>query len=259
MRIYPTLSTHSGSPDRRAQNLGRREAATTRERRKCSARDRVRSAVEAASANRRGLEIDTATRRGADEFEDDLRMLIGSRVADQTEIVNSTERSLEFRSGALDDAVGIAEYHHRCWLTSFATVFEPGVVEFMDPLGRVDRFRFWLSPGSEMTTEVATENGVVVGHAIVEGNEIVHLFVDPHRQGLGIGRLLLQGAERRIVASGFVDAEVHKMVGNHPAIGLYRSAGWQMTDQLIGSEHDGLSYDEHVLVKRLKIDAGGRR
>lgn len=173
--------------------------------------------------------------------------------------MNRVERSLKFRSGVLDDAAVIAEYHHRCWLTSFAVLLEPGVVERMDPSGKVDRFRFWLSPESEMVTEVATENDVVVGHVIVEANEIVHLFVDPQRQGSGIGGLLLQRAERVIARSGYIDAELHTMFGNDPAIGFYRSAGWKMTDQLIHSEHDGVAYDEHVLVKRLDPDPHDRQ
>ena len=172
--------------------------------------------------------------------------------------MNRAEQGVEFRSGLIDDAAVIAEYHHRCWLTSFAALLEPGVVERMDPSGKVARFRFWLSPDSEMETEVATVNGVVVGHVIVETNEIVHLFVDPHRQGLGIGGLLLQRAERLIVRSGYIDAELHTMVGNEPAIGFYRSAGWQLTDQVIHSEHDGVAYDEHVLVKRLDPDPHNR-
>jgi len=37
-----------------------------------------------------------------------------------------------------------------------AVLTEPGAVERMDPLGRLDRFRCWLSPDSGMRTVVAT-------------------------------------------------------------------------------------------------------
>jgi ribosomal protein S18 acetylase RimI-like enzyme len=51
-------------------------------------------------------------------------------------------------------------------------------------------------------------------------------------------------------AAGHRSFELHTMVGNTPAIGLYQSAGWQMTDRIIHSADDhGVDYDEHVLVK----------
>ena len=40
------------------------------------------------------------------------------------------------------------------------------------------------------------------------------------------------------------------MVGNAPAIALYESAGWVVTDQLVHNDVDGVVYDEHELVKR---------
>ena len=172
--------------------------------------------------------------------------------------MDSQHQELQFRVGINHDVERIAEYHHRCWLTSFASLFEPGVVERMDPLGRLDRFRFWLSPDSGMRTVVAAQGGVVVGHVIVEGNEIVHLFIDPDHQGAGTGRKLLGVGEGLIVEAGFGDAELHTMVGNEPALGLYASAGWLLTDRLIHSAHDGVEYDEHVLVKQLDVTTARR-
>ncbi len=39
------------------------------------------------------------------------------------------------------------------------------------------------------------------------------------------------------------------MAGNAPAIALYESAGWHVTDELLNQETDGVTYVEHVLVK----------
>ena len=64
--------------------------------------------------------------------------------------------------------------------------------------------------------------------------------------GVGVG-------EQLIVEQGFHDAELHTMVGNKRALGLYESAGWQLTDRLIHSAHDGVEYDEPVLVKQLDV------
>lgn len=153
------------------------------------------------------------------------------------------------RPVAAADTEKIAEYHHRCWLLSFASLLEPGVVEAMDPHGKVDRLRHWFSEDSEMSTLVADIEGTPVGHVTIEGNEILHLFIDPDHQGLGLGRLLLARGEETIQAGGHRSATLQTIVGNNAAIALYESAGWKVTDRLVQNDHDGVRYDEHVLTK----------
>ena len=46
------------------------------------------------------------------------------------------------------------------------------------------------------------------------------------------------------------------MVGSAPAIALYESAGWNVTDELLHQETDGITYVEHVLVKLLDDSDG---
>jgi GNAT superfamily N-acetyltransferase len=154
------------------------------------------------------------------------------------------------RSVAPADVEAIAAYHHRCWLLSFAQLLEPGVVAAMDPTGKVDRFRGWFSDESDLSTIVAYDAGTPVGHVTVEGALVVHLFIDPDHQGRGLGRLLLGRGEDLIRVGGHGSAELHTIVGNRPAIALYESAGWVVTDRFVHNEHDGVRYDEHVLVKR---------
>ena len=117
----------------------------------------------------------------------------------------------------------------------------------------LELFRGRFSPDSSMRTVVATRGGVVIGHVQAQGNNLVHLFVDPDHQGSGIGRQMLGIGEQLIVDDGFRDAELHTRVGNERALGLYASAGWHLTVQLIHSvdADGGIEYDEHVLVKRL--------
>jgi len=53
---------------------------------------------------------------------------------------------------------------------------------------------------------------------------------------------LVEAGEERVVLQ----------TDNEPAIALYRSAGWVVTDRLVHNDRgDGVVYDEHVLVKRL--------
>ena len=115
----------------------------------------------------------------------------------------------------------------------------------------LDLFHGRLTSDGSMRTVVATNRDMVVGHVQVDGNLLVHLFVDPDHQGVGIGSRLLAIGEALISEAGHTDAELHTRVDNVRAIALYRSVGWQLTDRLIHSAHDGIEYDEQVLVKHL--------
>jgi len=115
----------------------------------------------------------------------------------------------------------------------------------------LDLFHERLAPGGSMRTVVATLGDEVVGHVQVQGNLLVHLFVDPDHQRVGIGSRLLAIGEALIAEAGHTDAELHTRVDNVRAIALYRSVGWHVTDRLIHSAHDGIGYDERILVKHL--------
>ena len=111
----------------------------------------------------------------------------------------------------------------------------------MNPLGKLDRWRLWLAPGSGFVTMVADDSGTPVGHTTVSGNELVHLYVDPDHWGRGLGRRLLQVGEDLLRKSGRSDVELSTMVGNERAIALYRSAGWTLTDRLVHNDQDRAS------------------
>jgi ribosomal protein S18 acetylase RimI-like enzyme len=157
------------------------------------------------------------------------------------------------RPGEQRDAARMCAIHHRCWMAKFASLVTPSAaVDGMDPNRNIERFTGWCSPGSDARVRVAERDGVLVGYSTVVGNELVHLFVDPDHAGNGIGRTLLGAAEREMSDAGHRTLELHTMVGNTPAIGLYESAGWTVTDRLIHTRDDhGVSYDEHVMVKQV--------
>jgi GNAT superfamily N-acetyltransferase len=165
--------------------------------------------------------------------------------------MGATTALLTIRSACVEDADAIAAYHHRCWVIGFSSLLEPGVVDRMDPLGKLERWRRWLAPGSGFVTKVADLSGTPVGHATVSGHELVHLFVDPDHWGRGLGRRLLEVGEDLLRSTGHRDIELDTMVGNERALNLYRSAGWTLTERLVHNDQDGVVYDEHVLVKRL--------
>ncbi len=158
---------------------------------------------------------------------------------------------ITFRPAVPSDAALIAKYHHQCWQVAFKDLVAPGVVEKMDPWAKFGRWRQWLEPDSEFSTQVADLKGNPIGHTTVAGNELVHLFIDPDHWGSGLGRSLLAIGEQMLANAGHREIELHTIVGNEPAIKLYQSAGWELTDRLIHNDHEGVIYDEHVLVKDL--------
>ena len=159
---------------------------------------------------------------------------------------------LSLRAGREADANAMADIHNRCWKDAFG--HHPTATDEMAAglkQKALDRFRVWLRDDADVVVIVAELDDVVAGYAAVGGHQLIHLFVEPDLARRGIGRTLLVDAERHISAGGHPIAELHTRVGNDPAIGLYRSAGWLMTDGLLPEEHDGIPYDEHIMVKLL--------
>ncbi len=159
---------------------------------------------------------------------------------------------MQLRPATTVDAEAITDHHHRCWVRSFTHLLPEGAIDLLRPEAMLETWHARLAPDSDVTTVVADDDGHVVGHTSVHGNEVVTLYVDPDHQGRGIGRELLGVAERLIADAGHDEAELRTVVGNEPAIGLYRSAGWVVTDRIVRSEDYGMVYDEQVLLKSLR-------
>ena len=155
------------------------------------------------------------------------------------------------RPGVLSDAEVITDYHHRCWIEAFAPLVDSEAVHRLDPLAKLDRWRSWLSEDSSPQTIVADLDGRPVAHVTVDGSVLVHLFVDPDHWGAGLGRELLEVGEDLLAAAGHSRIELTTLIGNKPALALYQSAGWTVTDEVVHNDANGIVYDEHLLIKIL--------
>ena len=125
-----------------------------------------------------------------------------------------------------------------------------GEFEAPDREGTRQQLHGWFLPESELETLVAVVDGVPIGHVTVSGHQLVHLFVEPNHQKMGLGRRLLALGEAMIAAGGHTDFELHTRVENLAAIAFYEKAGWTVTDRVIHTVEHGISYDERVLTKR---------
>jgi ribosomal protein S18 acetylase RimI-like enzyme len=156
--------------------------------------------------------------------------------------------AVELRAARPADAGPIEDYHHRCFLSTYAVQVAAGSFGPPDRAGTRRQLRDWFSPGSDCATVVAVDGGTPVGHVTVSGHRLVHLFVEPGHQGRGLGRLLLARGEAMLRAGGHADVELHARVENVAAIAFYVGQGWTVTDRLTRTVEHGISYDERVLV-----------
>jgi len=156
---------------------------------------------------------------------------------------------IEFREATPSDADAVADYHHRCFIDTYSSQLLAGEFEAPNPEGTRQQLSDWFRPESEFETWLAVADGAPIGHFTVRVHQLVHLFVEPGHQGIGLGRHLLGQAETMIVAGGHFDLELHARVENLAAIVFYEKAGWTVTGRLIHTVEHGISYDEHVLTK----------
>ena len=88
---------------------------------------------------------------------------------------------------------------------------------------------------------VALQDGHRVGFASVWTNDnfLHNLFVDPHYQHLGVGRLLLKQAQKTFTSTGAVKC----LVRNERAVAFYQHHGWHIEAR--GDSPDGAYYLMH--------------
>jgi len=149
------------------------------------------------------------------------------------------------------DADVVADYHDRCFRSTYAAEILAGDIADPDAESTRLQLKEWFGPDSPFETHVAVVDDVPVGHFTVLDHCLVHLFVEPEHQGIGLGKRMLALGEAELAAAGHASFELHARVENTKAIAFYLAAGWEMTDGLLHTDEHGISYDEHVLVKQL--------
>ncbi|SDE98828.1 Ribosomal protein S18 acetylase RimI [Blastococcus aurantiacus] len=157
--------------------------------------------------------------------------------------------AVELRAARPADAEAVEEYHHRCFLSTYAAQVAAGEFGPPERSGTRQQLHDRFLPGSDCETVVAVADGTPIGHVTVSGHRLVHLFVEPGHQGRGLGRRLLARGEAMLTAHGHADLELHARVENLAAIAFYVRQGWTVTGRLIRTVEHGIAYDEWVLVK----------
>src|SRR6185436_5776035 len=99
---------------------------------------------------------------------------------------------MELRPARPDDMATVADIWHRAW-----HVAHPGHV----PEG-LTRGRTLAAFHERTPSRVAEVDGELVGFAMVAGDEVEQVFVDPDRHGTGVAGPLLAAVEQRVAEAG---------------------------------------------------------
>jgi GNAT superfamily N-acetyltransferase len=139
----------------------------------------------------------------------------------------------ELRRAGTSDLEAIVDVFLDCWRITYADTMPAGLVEAMT---RERAREIWSATLAGSRTEVLVAAAVpaggvrgVVGYSLPEpeAGYVASLYVSPHAQGSGTGRLLLAEAEQRLRAWGARRARLWVFADNAPSRAFYQRQGWQ--------------------------------
>jgi GNAT superfamily N-acetyltransferase len=122
------------------------------------------------------------------------------------------------------DAEAIAAVQARGWRHAFADIVEPD--RMPDPEEQAPRFADFIAGGGEV--QVFDQDGRIAGFAVVVGEELRALYVDPPAQGAGVGSALLDAAVEALRADGHAEAFLWTFEANGLARAFYERHGWEL-------------------------------
>lgn len=129
--------------------------------------------------------------------------------------------SIELRAAIEDDVDAIARIWFDGWRDGHLGHVDERLIEVRTASSFIDR-----AGRKVAATTVAVSGSVVVGFAMVFGNEVEQLYVDERARGTGLADILLRRCEHDIAARGHLVAWLAVVAGNLRARRFYERAGW---------------------------------
>lgn len=140
------------------------------------------------------------------------------------------------RKAREEDAVGIGKVHYNGWIDTYSDLLPPAMIA---SLSEERSIRIFQKEGCK-NMYVATVNGDVVaffGYGMWRGagaeeppageGEIVGIYVLSQFQRNGIGKALLEQAERELKQQGFSTVSLWVLEGNTKAQAFYEAVGFR--------------------------------
>jgi GNAT superfamily N-acetyltransferase len=164
---------------------------------------------------------------------------------------------MEVRDATADDAAAVAGVQERGWQQAYRHVFPPAELD-RGGFIQVERWRRRLAaPPAGWATFVAEVDGEVTGFVCLGGSrdlrrcgEVYAIYVDPGAWARGLGRALLERAEREL-ARRWPLAALWVLEANDRARRFYAAAGWEPDGARKQEAWFGVAADEVRYRKRL--------
>jgi GNAT superfamily N-acetyltransferase len=134
------------------------------------------------------------------------------------------------RSAVPNDAAPAAAVIHAAFRQSNARDYAPTIIERLVAAFTPERVAQLIAQGG---TLVAIADNALVGTASLVGSTVQSVFVDPRRQGTGIGAALMRRLE---AMAGSRRVERLSLQSSLTAAGFYRRLGYAMTGE---RDHEG--------------------
>jgi GNAT superfamily N-acetyltransferase len=157
------------------------------------------------------------------------------------------------RTAQPTDSVAVAEVHVRSWQVGYRGLLPDEYLDGLRPADRAKRYTFGDPDPLKPATIVAIEAETICGFATIapsrdrDGDrtgELLALYVDPDRWGLGIGRALIEAARSRLAHQGYDSASLWVLSGNRRAERFYLLDGWEPDGARRQDQIAGLAVDE---------------
>jgi ribosomal protein S18 acetylase RimI-like enzyme len=142
---------------------------------------------------------------------------------------------VHLRAAQPADALEVARMHVHAWQAAYRGLLFDDYLDALQPEAWAKRYTFADGDASKPATVVAVERDAICGFATTgpcgdedgQGNgELLALYVAPDRQGLGVGRALIEEARARLARQGYSEASLWVLGGNERAERFYRIDGW---------------------------------
>jgi ribosomal protein S18 acetylase RimI-like enzyme len=150
------------------------------------------------------------------------------------------------RRAAPADIPAMIALHERCWRVNYAGIAN-ATAKFAD-LERWQRVWSDLIGNDDSRVLVAEATGAVAGFVVLTSSrdedadddvgEIVALYVDPDRQGSGLGRVLVDAALKALAAAEFTHVTLWTFEHNPASRGFYERLGFAW-DGTVTRDSDG--------------------
>lgn len=166
------------------------------------------------------------------------------------------------RKAKVNDAEGVARVHVDTWQSHYRGQISD---EYLDNISIQQRKDMWekdfSTPEKKSETFVTEIDNKIIGFCSVGPSrdkdadkltsELYAIYLDPSKQGNGIGKVLMETGLNFLKEQGFVKVTLWVLKSNESTISFYKSQGWELDGTEMKSEEKGFIFDEIRLVKNL--------